>query len=89
MEVLGKTIAAVDRVAVVDIAVDLVAADHTVWGLVVEVPAASVDHSEKTKKDSSRKLYCTSQNIKVHMNFIFLHCYKENYFCLDVSYTNG
>ena len=37
--------------AVVDIAVDMVAADHTVWVLVVEVPAGLVDHSEK-KKDS-------------------------------------
>lgn len=44
MEVLGKTVAAVDRVAVVDIAVDMVAADHTVWVLVVEVPAGLVDH---------------------------------------------
>ena len=35
MEVLGKTVAAVDRVAVVDIVVDMVAADHTVWVLVV------------------------------------------------------
>lgn len=51
MEVLGKTVAAVDRVAVVDIAVDMVATDHTVWVLVVEVPAGLVDHSEK-KKDS-------------------------------------
>lgn len=51
MEVLGKTVAAVDRVAVVDIAVDMVAADHTVWVLVVEVPAGLVDHSEK-KKDA-------------------------------------
>ena len=49
MEVLGKTVAAVDRVAVVDIAVDMVAADHTVWVLVVEVPAGLVDHSEKKK----------------------------------------
>lgn len=43
MEVLGKTVAAVD------IAVDMVAADHTVWVLVVEVPAGLFDHSEKKK----------------------------------------
>lgn len=55
MEVLGKTVAAVDRVAVVDIAVDMVAADHTVWVLVVEVPAGLFDHSEKKKKINSCK----------------------------------
>lgn len=49
MEVLGTTVAAVDRVAVVGIAVDMVAADHTVWVLVVEVPAGLFDHSEKKK----------------------------------------
>ena len=37
--------------AVVDIAVDMVAADHTVWVLVVEVPAGLFDHSERKKKD--------------------------------------
>ena len=82
MEVLGKTVAAVDRVAVVDIAVDMVAADHTVWVLVVEVPAGLVDHSEK-KKRFTHANDSVLHKISIHLNFIFLHCNKENiHLCL-------
>lgn len=79
-QVLGKTVAAVDRVAVVDIAVDMVAADHTVWVLVVEVPAGLVDHSEKKKIHYANDIVL--HQILIHLNFIFLHWYKENLMCL-------
>lgn len=82
MEVLGKTVAAVDRVAVVDIAVDMVAADHTVWVLVVEVPAGLFDHSDKKKKRLIHANDIVLHKISIHLNFIFLHWYKENLMCL-------